>query len=254
MKSVKFSVIIPTYNAQNTISQAIESCIKQSLPPWEIIIVDDCSIDYTLNILNNYRNHPFIKIFVLKENGGVSVARNFGWNKSTGDYVSFLDADDIWDVNKLKILNEVIQTEKNVLCIGHQYTDDKIFFLSEGVFRYKILHYWQLLFRNYFNTSCLTVSKQISERFNEHMRYTEDHELYLRILNITNIFFIQLPLTLLGRPQLSKGGLSGNRLKMRKGELIMYYETCKKRKKLFILFLFLCLFSIIKYLIKLLHR
>jgi glycosyltransferase involved in cell wall biosynthesis len=252
MKNIKFSIIIPAYNAQNTISQAIESCIQQSLPPWEIIIVDDGSTDYTLNRLNNYRNHPLIKTFSLKKNEGVSVARNFGWDRSTGDYVAFLEADDIWSVNKLKILDEVLQVKKDVMCIGHQYTDDRNFFLSKDVFQYKILHYWQLLFRNYFNASCLIVSKQISERFNEHMRYTEDHELYLRILNITNIFFIQLPLTLLGRPQLSKGGLSGNRIKMRKGELIMYYEACRKKKKLFILFPFLCLFSIIKYLIKLL--
>lgn len=249
---LKFSVVIPVYNGSNTVTRAVDSCLKQTTLPWEIIIVNDCSKDNTLDVLiENYQGNNIVKIYSLPKNSGVSVARNLGWDKATGDFIAFLDADDVWHPSKLEVLNELKHGYKDVSCIAHKYTENSLSEEKKIMPKCKILKFRHFLIRNYFNTSCLAVCKCIGERFNETMRYTEDHDLCLRIANKMNIYYIDLPLTSLGRPQLSKGGLSGNQWAMRKGEMKLYFHACKLRWWLFPCLPLFFLFSIAKHLLKL---
>lgn len=249
---LKFSVVIPVYNGGNTVVRAVDSCLKQTFLPWEIIIVNDCSKDNTLDVLNqNYQGNSIVKIYSLPRNSGVSVARNFGWNKATGEFIAFLDADDIWHPFKLEILKELKHNYNDILCIAHKYTENGFSEKISLLPGYRILKFRHFLLRNYFNTSCLIVNRCIEDRFNETMRYTEDHELCLRISNKINIYYIDLSLTSLGRPQLSKGGLSGNHWAMRKGEMKLYFYACTLRLWLFPCLPFFLLFSIVKHLLKL---
>lgn len=93
------SIIIPTFNSSNYISQAIKSVLNQSYKNYEIIVVDDGSTDNTYEELKKYKDK--IKYYY-KENGGVASARNYGIIRSKGDYVCFLDADDLYKKNKLE--------------------------------------------------------------------------------------------------------------------------------------------------------
>lgn len=95
------SVIIPAYNAENTILETIESIREQTFKDLEIIVIDDGSKDKTLDIVGAI-DDPRIKFFAYP-NGGVSVARNRGIERSTGDFLSFIDNDDLWTPDKLEL-------------------------------------------------------------------------------------------------------------------------------------------------------
>jgi len=90
---MKVSIIIPTYNREQYISQAIESALSQTLKDIEVIVVDDGSTDNTEKVISPYRNRIN---YIKTENGGVAHARNIGMEMAKGDYVSWLDSDDIY--------------------------------------------------------------------------------------------------------------------------------------------------------------
>ena len=96
---IKVSTIIPAYNADRTIAQAVDSALSQDFDGHEVVVVNDGSTDSTAAILERYGN--LIQV-VTQPNGGLSAARNTGVRRSTGDYLAFLDADDIWLPGKLK--------------------------------------------------------------------------------------------------------------------------------------------------------
>jgi glycosyltransferase involved in cell wall biosynthesis len=98
---LKVSVIITTYNDQQYLDYAIQSVLKQSYMPVEIIIIDDGSRTAEAEKIVAKYNSTIIRYFYQK-NGGPSVARNYGVTKAVGDYIAFLDADDVWLPNNLR--------------------------------------------------------------------------------------------------------------------------------------------------------
>lgn len=94
------SVIIPAYNSQATIQETIESVLEQTFPDFEIIVVNDGSQDSTLEIISRIQD-PRLKIFSYA-NSGASVSRNRGFAQSQGEFIAFLDGDDLWTKDKLE--------------------------------------------------------------------------------------------------------------------------------------------------------
>jgi glycosyltransferase involved in cell wall biosynthesis len=94
------SVIIPAYNAERTILETIQSVLTQSFSDFELIVINDGSTDKTLSLVSSITD-PRLKVFSYS-NGGLSVARNRGIERSTGQFISFLDADDLWTSDKLE--------------------------------------------------------------------------------------------------------------------------------------------------------
>ena len=90
----KISVITPTYNRAKTIMYYLDSIINQTLKPQEIIVIDDCSLDDILQVVKHY-NHPLVKIIQLQKNSGAQKARNEGIKTATGEWIAFLDSDDL---------------------------------------------------------------------------------------------------------------------------------------------------------------
>ncbi|KAF3885339.1 MULTISPECIES: glycosyltransferase family 2 protein [Nostocales] len=101
------SVIIPAYNAEHTILQTIESVQRQTFSDFEIIVIDDGSTDRTLEVLNAIADSR-LKIFSY-DNGGLPVARNRGMARATGEFLAFLDADDLWSPDKLQLQLAALQ-------------------------------------------------------------------------------------------------------------------------------------------------
>jgi glycosyltransferase involved in cell wall biosynthesis len=101
MTKALVSIIIPAYNAADTICASIDSALTQSYTDIEIIIVDDGSTDKTANICRHYLNKDARIKYISKKNSGVSAARNAGIKSAKGEFVSFLDADDLWERNKI---------------------------------------------------------------------------------------------------------------------------------------------------------
>ncbi len=99
MKQALISVIIPVYNTEKYLAEAMESVLAQEINPIEIIVVDDCSTDGSLKVAEQFGEN--IKLLKLGENKGPGSARNAGIKIATGKFLSFLDADDIWTNEKL---------------------------------------------------------------------------------------------------------------------------------------------------------
>ena len=102
------SIILPVYNREPTLSEAIDSVLIQSSPHWELIIVDDCSSDGSLQLANEYsQKDDRIKVLSNSVNMGPSVARNKGIDIAKGDYIGFLDSDDTLHQDFVKKMMEV---------------------------------------------------------------------------------------------------------------------------------------------------
>ncbi len=98
-------VIIPVYNAASYLESCLQSLLAQTMPDWQAILVDDCSTDNSLSLLEDYasRDERFI-VVKHEKNGGVSAARNTALEKATGEYLMFLDSDDTIEPDTLAIL------------------------------------------------------------------------------------------------------------------------------------------------------
>ncbi len=109
-----FSLIVPVYNVEKYLSKCLDSILNQSFQDFEIIVVNDGSPDNSQEIIDEYvKNHPDkIKAFV-KENGGLSDARNFGIERASGDYLLFVDSDDYLSLELLCRLKKVIDSDKS---------------------------------------------------------------------------------------------------------------------------------------------
>lgn len=102
-----FSVVIPAYNAEAFIENSIQSVLMQTVGDFEIVIVDDGSKDSTATVIRSL-NDPRIR-YIYQENGGVASARNTGILNAKGEYVCFLDADDLWKPNHLEVVSRLIE-------------------------------------------------------------------------------------------------------------------------------------------------
>lgn len=121
-----FSIIVPVYNVAPYLAQCIESVLQQTYSNYELILVDDGSTDQSGEICDSYQHLPQVRV-LHKPNGGLSDARNYGTQLATGEYILFLDADDLWgDADFLATTAQAIQQHHpDVVIFGHikQYED-----------------------------------------------------------------------------------------------------------------------------------
>lgn len=104
----KISVIMPVYNGEKYLEEAIGSILDQTYKPFEIILVDDGSDDKTAEIAAAYKKSL---VYLYQDNAGIAPSRNLGIEKAKGDYISFLDADDLWIKEKLQIQKEKLEAD-----------------------------------------------------------------------------------------------------------------------------------------------
>ena len=88
---------MPNYNCEKFIEETISSVLAQTYENWELLIVDDCSTDSSVEIIKNYcKNDDRIKLFINERNSGAASSRNWALREATGKWIAFLDSDDIW--------------------------------------------------------------------------------------------------------------------------------------------------------------
>jgi len=117
------SIIVPVYNAERYLGECLDSLLAQDISDYEILCVNDGSTDGSLTVLERYAQaHPNI-IIISKENGGVTTARNAGLAQASGDYIWFLDSDDLIRENCLGKLKELSQGQDRVMFGAYQFTD-----------------------------------------------------------------------------------------------------------------------------------
>lgn len=197
IKQPLISVIIPCYNGEKFIGEAIESVINQTYKNWELIIVDDGSTDNSEEIVKQYLLDNRIQYIQHKKNKGIPSARNTGIKKSNGEFIALLDDDDMWIPSKLAIQLEEFQKSKDVFglvfgnirvinsegCIIHE--DESLKINLENLSKEDVIR--NLFLGNFIH--CITVmfkSECITEvgGFNEEITWGgDDYDLWLRLAN-----------------------------------------------------------------------
>lgn len=147
----KVSIIVPTYNAESYIGRCLEAIINQTYRNIEVIVINDCSTDNSIEIIKSYQEqlHDF-HVVNLEENKGVSNARNIGINLASGKYIMFCDSDDWYEENAVEILiNEAKNNEADFVmanqCIVKENTKIKVnnrkYFKDKNITRAEIVAY-----------------------------------------------------------------------------------------------------------------
>ena len=196
---MKVSVIIPTFNRLSLISRAIDSVLKQTLKPFEIIVVDDGSSDNTSTLIkNNYKSVKLIK----QKNLGVSKARNVGIKNSSGDWIALLDSDDEWKKNKLEVQIKSL-SEHDYYSVCHT---NEIWIRNGTRVNQKKRHqkYGGYIFDKCLDICRISPSSIIFQKniinevgwFDENLSICEDYDLWLRITANFKILFIDKPLVI----------------------------------------------------------
>jgi len=197
-ESPLISVIIPTFNCCSTLRSAIESALSQTYKNIEVIVIDDGSSDETPLIITSYINSI---IYIKQENEGVAKARNVGVRYSNGEWIAFLDADDIWDENKLEYQFSKMSDEGK----SWSYTDTR--FLggvnsgrldSEFTKKHTGSVFDELLTNNFISTSTVLLNKSTFHNaggFDTTLPAIEDWELWVRISSKNPISYVDQPLT-----------------------------------------------------------
>lgn len=194
----KVSVIIPTYNAGQYIKDAIKSALNQTYKNIEIIVVDDGSIDDTGEVVKNYE----IK-YLRKANGGPASARNVGIKEARGEYIAFLDADDLWLPEKLQEQIDFAANNKSMGLVHSdvitKYSNGETKIKRKGKDNYCRNEFYNLFMGNFITNSSVLAPKRHFEVFGSFdespdLIANEDYDMWLRIASKHDIAYINKPL------------------------------------------------------------
>lgn len=181
------SIITPSYNSAKFIAETIQSVQNQTYPNWEMIIVDDGSSDETESVvLSINQNDNRIQFHKLSQNSGPAVARNTGIEKATGDYMTFIDADDIWFPTFIENNIKTIQ-ETGIPFVFSSYrraNEQLEFVYSDFIVPHKV-SYSDILKSN--SISCLTAfvdTKKLGKKYMPLIRKRQDMGLWLNYLKV----------------------------------------------------------------------
>lgn len=252
------SVIIPCYRCAETIGRAVESVVMQTLPPAEILLVEDCSDDgeKTVAALRHlqqlHQGRITIRIIILNYNSGPGGARNAGWQEAVQPYLAFLDADDSWHARKLEIQYQWMAAHPEVALTGHyskRLGAEKPPLLLQEPYTVRIVGARALLLANRFPARSVMLQRDSAYRFDPAKRYAEDYLLWLQIvLHGGAAVLIEVPLAYSYKADFGDQGLSGNAWKMEQGELDTYARIYREKLISLAAYLACAASSLLKYL------
>ncbi len=187
------SIIMPAYNSASTISESIQSVLDQTFKSWELLIIDDQSIDNTIEIVKDFiSKDKRINLLALTNNGGLSNARNSGIKIAKGKFLAFLDADDLWSAKKLEAQIELHLQNPNCRISHTNYDfviEGKIFSrnrsrLFDKFFVKSGKLYPQILYKNNIAILSVMVDRKLIETckgFDTGLWALEDQDLWIKI-------------------------------------------------------------------------
>ena len=214
------SVIIPSYNREKTIERAVMSVLNQTYKDLELIVVDDCSKDNTVEVLKSIKDDR-LKIIRLEKNSGACVARNVGIENAQGDYIAFQDSDDEWLLDKLekqmaifeKVKVDLVFCAFNRFGLGEDLTYPE---LPEGIVERKVL-----LEDSRISTQTLIGKKECFEnvKFDPEMPRFQDYDITIRLSKKYSIYFVNEPLV---NMYVQNDSISISKNKMIRAETIIF--------------------------------
>jgi glycosyltransferase involved in cell wall biosynthesis len=179
------TVVIPTFNYARFIREAVESTLAQTLPPLEVIVVDDGSTDHTPEVMAAYASDPRV-CYVRQENRGLSAARNAGIKAARGEFIALLDADDRWKPEKLsRQLAEFTQEQVGLVYCGREVFDEHGTQDPDPADRSKCERAleWLTIATLFCPSSVVMRRRCFTEQggFDESLRKVEDREMWIRL-------------------------------------------------------------------------
>ncbi len=187
MQHAPVSVVIPCYRCRDSIESTIKSVFAQTMIPAEVIVVDDCSEDGTLELLRSIADaydEGWIRVISAPSNAGPSSARNLGWNQASQAYVAFLDADDSWHPEKIDHQMRAFQANPRLALLAHAMnvqSRSEPFPPVPGPISVTLIHRRNLLMANPFPTASVILRRELPFRFNEQIWRAEDYLLWAQI-------------------------------------------------------------------------
>lgn len=197
----EISVVCPTFNASSFVIPTLESVVAQTRRPYEVIVSDDGSTDDTVSVVTNFLSRrPNIKSrVVVNSHRGPGATRNAGVQAAAGEWIAFIDSDDLWLPNKLQVISDAIveHSEANFFCHSEQQIrkDGTRGLLDYGNWfdQSKPLAS-QLYYRNFVSTSAVTCRRNLlceSGLFDESLASSQDYELWLRMSPSISPYFVR---------------------------------------------------------------
>ena len=193
------SVIIPTYNRAYCIKRTIDSVLNQSYKDFDIFVIDNNSVDNTEEIINSYNNTK-INFKKIENNGVIAISRNKGIFLSQAKYIAFLDSDDWWKPDKLKISIEFLENGNDFICHGLEIFRTKRNNISKEytkeTYKFKKPFFESFLKDgNKIETSSVIVRREIITKLggffeSKSLSGSEDYDMWFRISSITNKFCV----------------------------------------------------------------
>ncbi len=222
------SIITPLFNGEKVIQDCIESVLSQTFISWELIIVDDCSTDEGVEVVNQYQaQDERIKLLQNSENLGVGLSRNRGIEVASGRFIAFLDCDDYWYPDKLTAQLTFMQQQHSAFSYtAYTPVDEQGQHLGYDVIAPTKLTFKALCRNNYIG--CLTVMydvKALGKRYFPAIRRRQDWALWLEILKETDGDGLDQPLAYYRH---SAGSLSRNKLRLLKDNYLVYRNQLKQ--------------------------
>lgn len=225
MREGLVSIITPTYNCGRFIGETIESVQKQTYTNWEMVIVDDCSIDRTKEIVEEYISKDArIQYYCLENNSGAAVARTRAMQLADGEYMAFLDADDLWTEDKLeKQLQFMKQNKYAFSCTSYEQIDEAGNLINKIVKTIPKTSYNRLLLDCPVGNSTVMYSVKKMGKFEvPNIRKRNDDALWLQMLKKEK-YIMGMP-DILMKYRIRRNSISSNKLKVIKYHWILYRE------------------------------
>lgn len=205
------SIIMPAYNSEHYILNAIKSVMEQSYENWELIIIDDHSSDSTLSVISKIEDNRLVIIPLNENSGSPSYPRNVGLTHANGEFIAFLDADDIWYNNKLQTqVNYMEINNVDFTCSGYDLIENGT--IISDYIPPLLVDYKRLLKMN--TVGCLTAMCRHDLLSNLEFPHCghEDYALWLKILkNVKEVHGINEKLA---RYTVMKNSVSSNKFKV----------------------------------------
>ncbi|MBC3758480.1 glycosyltransferase family 2 protein [Hyunsoonleella sp. SJ7] len=236
------SIITPTFNSDAYIDQTIQSVLNQSQSNWELLLIDDASTDSTVETIKNYlKKHSNIKLIQNEKNHGTAISRNKGIEHAKGDYIAFLDADDLWKPRKLeKQINFMSKNNCDICFSSYDLMDESGALLHKTVVALPELSYQKFLRCNYIgNLTGIYNTKVLGKIYTPNLRKRQDWLLWLKAVKKSKkpALGIQEPL---GVYRIRKNSISSNKFNLLKYNYLVYKKglSFSTAKSLYYLALF----------------
>jgi len=220
------AVVIPCYRARATLRRALDSVLRQTVRPRELIAVDDASGDGSWEELQRIQGEigaDRLRLLRLERNQGPAAARNAGWEAAGSELVAFLDADDAWHPSKLELQARFMREHPEFALSGHLHVAGDRYADRPAGLPFVEIGAGELLRSNRFVTPSVMLRRSLAGRFRPGQRHMEDHLLWMQLaLRGHRLARIELELASLYKPQFGASGQSSDLWAMASAELANY--------------------------------